>query len=271
MIQFPFVTEQAIFLARPNRYRIDAQLVKSGAVVAAHCPNPGRLGELLIPGATVYLSPATNSERRTAYDLRFVEHPEHGELVSLDTRLPNQLFAAGFRCRFFDPFTMYTELKQEVSLPASAEALIHQYNEDQHNEHQHNEGMPGSKKKQVRSRIDFQLFDQQGNHCWVEVKSVSLVVDGCARFPDAVTDRGRRHVLELAALAAAGERTAIVFIVQRSDAQMLRPQWDTDPAFGDALCVAQAQGVAIHAYTSTLTTTEVHLARAIPICLDRDV
>ncbi|HRW05862.1 MAG TPA: DNA/RNA nuclease SfsA [Caldilineaceae bacterium] len=247
-MKFPFVTEAATFLARPNRYRIEAQLATSGAVVAAHCPNPGRLGELLVPGATVHVSRATNPERRTAYDLRFVEHPGHGELVSLDTRLPNQLFAEGLRQQFFTPFTGYTDFKQEVTLPHMASN--------------------GAMAK-VRSRIDFQLFTSAGTHCWVEVKSASLVVDGCARFPDAVTARGRRHVLELATLAANGEHSAIVFIVQRADAHALRPQWETDPAFGEALAQAQAKGVAIYAYTCTLTVNEAHLQRAIPVYVDQ--
>ncbi|MCB0104366.1 MAG: DNA/RNA nuclease SfsA [Caldilineaceae bacterium] len=247
-MKFPFVTEAATFLARPNRYRIEARLAASGAVIAAHCPNPGRLGELLVPGATVHVSRATNPERRTAYDLRFVEHPAHGELVSLDTRLPNQLFAEGLQQQFFAPFVGYTEFRQEVTLPHTA-----------------NHGATAK----VRSRIDFQLFNHAGTHCWVEVKSASLVVDGCARFPDAVTARGRRHVLKLATLAANGERCAIVFIVQRADAHALRPQWETDPAFGEALAQAQAKGVAIYAYTCTLTVTEVHLQRAIPVYVDQ--
>lgn len=247
-MQFPFVTEAATFLARPNRYRIEAQLATTGTVIAAHCPNPGRLGELLVPGATVHVSPATNPERRTAYDLRFVEHPEHGALVSLDTRLPNQLFAEGLRQGIFRPFADYGDFRQEVMLPrerlSTAPAKVH-------------------------SRIDFQLFDAAGGHCWVEVKSASLVIDGCARFPDAVTARGRRHVLELAALAAMGERAAIVFIVQRADAHELRPQWDTDPDFGEALITAQANGVALYAYTCALTFSAAQLQRAIPVCLAR--
>jgi len=248
VIKFPFVTEVATFLARPNRYRIEAKLAASGETIAAHCPNPGRLGELLVPGATVYVSPATNPARRTAYDLRFVEHPEHGELVSLDTRLPNQIMAEGLRQHVFTPLAAYTSFKQEVTLP--------------------HERVGGSSSK-IRSRIDFQLFDEAERHCWVEVKSASLVIDGCARFPDAVTARGRRHVLALAALAAKGETAAIVFIVQRADAQQLRPQWETDPDFGEALLQAQADGVAIYAYTCRLTVTEVAIQNAIPIYLEQ--
>jgi sugar fermentation stimulation protein A len=248
-MNFPFVTQAATFLERPNRYRVVAQLHGSGEIIDAHCPNPGRLGELLIAGATVHVSPAAHLERRTAYDLRFVEHPETGQLVSLDTRLPNALFAEGLRTVFFAPFTRYTTFSQEVKLPHRPEA-----------------GEPSG----VHSRLDFRLTAPDGALCWVEVKSVSLVLDGCARFPDAVTGRGRRHVLELAAMAAAGEATAIVFIIQRSDPHELRPQWTTDPDFGEALVTAHAAGVLIDAYTCELTLQTACLLRRVPVTLDRD-
>lgn len=116
---FPFTSQPATFLERPNRYRIIAKLHDSEKLIHAHCPNPGRLGELLIPGATVYVSPAAHQERKTAYDLRFVEHPEDGQLVSLDTRLPNQLFVEGFEQGVFAPLVQYHDYAQEVSLPLS--------------------------------------------------------------------------------------------------------------------------------------------------------
>ncbi len=245
-MKLPFVTQAATFLERPNRYRIVAQLHDTATVIDAHCPNPGRLGELLLPGATVHVSPASHQERRTAYDLRFVEHPEHGQLVSLDTRLPNQLFAEGLSEGFFQPFTEYTDFIREIPLPRQTAIET-----------------PST----VHSRIDFRLTTPTGEQCWVEVKSASLVIDGCARFPDAVTARGRRHALELAALAAQGERAAIVFIVQRADAHELRPQWETDPDLGNALVTASANGVAIYAYTCELSLQEVRLLRPIPVNL----
>jgi sugar fermentation stimulation protein A len=238
-MRFPFTTEPATFLERPNRYLVVARL-RNGALVRAHCPDPGRLRELLLPGVTVYLSRAGNPARKTAYDLRFVEHPEHGQLISLDSRLPNQIFAEGLATGFFVPFRRYSQITREVASPAN-----------------HATG--------VRSRFDFRLSDERGETCWVEVKSATLVEAGVAKFPDAVTARGRRHVLELAALAAAGQRSAVVFIVQRPDAICLRPQWESDPAFGQALVVAATAGVELYAYTCTLTTVEVTLTKEIPV------
>ncbi|MEZ4867953.1 MAG: DNA/RNA nuclease SfsA [Caldilineaceae bacterium] len=244
---FPFTAQPATFLERPNRYRIVAKLHNNDTLVHAHCPDPGRLRELLIPGATVHLSRATNPERKTAYDLRFVEHPEHGQLISLDTRLPNQIFQEGLESGFFPQFTHFTHFRREVSLPHASPNQVNQNG--------------------VRSRFDFYLHDNVGAECWVEVKSATLVIDRCARFPDAVTERGRRHVLELAELTQQGTPTAIVFIVQRPDADQLQPQWDNDPAFAHALVAAHNAGVAIYAYTCILTQRQVTLQRAISVNL----
>lgn len=240
---FSFTTQPATFLERPNRYRIVAELHENQQIVSAHCPDPGRLRELLIPGATVHVSKASHSERKTAYDLRFVEHPAHGQLVSLDTRLPNQIFQEGLENGFFVPFCGYQAMQREVPLPhAPADGGVH-------------------------SRIDYRIIDATGRPCWIEVKSASLVEERCARFPDAVTARGRRHVLELTELTQQGIRTAIAFIIQRPDADLLRPQWSTDPEFGHALVAAQAAGVEIYAYTCMLTLAQVQLQRAIPVDL----
>lgn len=241
-MRFPFVTEPATFLERPNRYLVVARL-GDGTLIRAHCPDPGRLRELLLPGVTVHVSRAANPARKTAYDLRFVEHPEHGQLISLDSRLPNHLFGEGLANGFFAPFRRYRQIAREVALPQS-----------------HATG--------VRSRIDFRLNDEHESVCWIEVKSATLVEEGVAKFPDAVTARGRRHVLELAGLAASGQRSAVVFIIQRPDATRLQPQWESDPAFGQALVAAAAAGVEVYAYTCTLTTAEVALARQIPVQLE---
>ena len=141
-MRFPFVTEPAVFLERPNRYLVIAQLQHSGETVRVHCPDPGRLRELLIPhaGVIVHVSradPLTAPARKTAYDLRFVEHPETGTLISLDSRLPNALFGEGLKAGFFAPFRNYQTFAREVSVPHAE---------------------PGA----VRSRIDYRLIDAAG-------------------------------------------------------------------------------------------------------------
>ncbi len=239
----PFAVETATFLERPNRFVIHARLHASGETVRAHCPNPGRMAELMIPGATVYLSRATDPARRTPFTLRFMIHPETGGLISLDTQLPNNLFAEGLADGFFAPFQGHRSVRREVTVPHDPE------------------GNTGK----INSRVDFLLEDAQGRACWVEVKSVSLVEEGVALFPDAPTIRGRRHLLELADLVRAGERAAVVFIVQRPDAVSVQPNRRTDPDFADALAHAQSAGVEVYAYTCAITLAAVTLKKEIPV------
>lgn len=241
-MNIPFSVQPATFLERPNRFVIHARLHASGQDVRAHCPNPGRMHELMIPGTTVYLSAADDPARRTPYTLRFIEHPAHGQLISLNTQLPNDLFAEGLADGFFAPFVGYTKFTREVRLPAA--------------------------EKGVTSRIDFQLSSDDGRVCWVETKSATLVYDdGRAYFPDAPTDRGRRHVDELSHLIAPGVRAAVVFIIQRPDAISIAPNRETDPAFADALAQAHTAGVELYAVTCGVTTSRVWLEREVPVVL----
>lgn len=242
-MNIPFAVEPATFLERPNRFVIHARLHAGGQTVRAHCPNPGRMHELMIPGATVYLDRASDPDRRTPYTLRFIEHPAHGQLISLNTQLPNDLFAEGLDNGFFPPFCGYTNRAREVRLPAA--------------------------EKGVTSRIDFQLSSTAGGICWVETKSATLVhEDGRAYFPDAPTARGRRHVEELRHLLAPGVRAAVVFIIQRPDAISIAPNRQTDPDFAAALGEAQAAGVELYAYTCGVTTSRVWLKQSVPVLVD---
>jgi sugar fermentation stimulation protein A len=276
-VTFPFSVESAAFLERPNRFRILARLQSTGEVVAAHCPNPGRLRELLIPHAsvTVYLSreqfdaetlrrgdaqsnPAAVSPslrtsaslrlrvekmsppRKTAYTLRLVAHPADGVLISLDTALPNALVWDALQSRSLPPFAALADLRREVNLPAPHAGAIH-------------------------SRCDFAGQEPDGRRCWIEVKSVSLVEQGIALFPDAVTARGRRHLLELAERVAAGERAAVVFVVQRPDADQVAAHHAADPAFAAALSAAAAAGVELYAWTTQVTLMGAALVRGIAV------
>lgn len=242
-MDFPFQVEPAAFVERPNRFVVLARLA-GGELVRAHCADPGRLQELLAPGSTVYVSRATGNHRRTQYDLRFVVHPANGVLVSLDTRLPNLIFAEALAHGRLPQFGDLITVQREARAPVAG--------------------------SHTQSRFDFLLTDVAGRRCWVEVKSVTLVENGRAEFPDAPTERGRRHLLALADIAAQGQdRAAVVFIVQRPDATVLAPRWATDPLFGDALAAAQAAGVELYAYTCTLSVKSVCLDRQILIDLNK--
>ena len=242
-MDFTFSPLEATLIDRPNRFLVIARLQENGSAIQAHCPDPGRLLELLIPGVTVYVSASDKPGRKTAYDLRFVKHPQSGQLVSLDSHLPNRLFWHELHMGNLAPFFGVHSVRREVSLPRLGNAP-------------------------VISRIDFSMVDHEGHDCWVEVKSATLVENGLAKFPDAPTARGRRHVLELAERVSSTEdRAAIVFVVQRPDAYSLSPNWKTDPDFGKALVHAAGVGVRLFAFSCALTTENICISRQIPVVL----
>lgn len=254
-MRFPFKTLPARFHSRPNRFVVCVRLDESGERVPAHCADPGRLRELLVPGVRVHVSYSDAPGRATHYDLRFVEHPESGQLISLDSRLPNAVFLEALQAERgpgnSPTFIGHRSVRSEVSVP---------------------EGHGGNSERSghiaTRSRIDFLVEDRAGLPVWVEIKSVTLVEGGIARFPDAPTERGRRHLLELAALVGRDRARAVVaFIVQRPDAYVLEPNEATDPLFARTLADVAARGVELLSYTCTLTLEQIEIDRQIPIHL----
>ncbi|MGD8398509.1 MAG: DNA/RNA nuclease SfsA [Anaerolineae bacterium] len=217
------------FLARENRFRVVVQI--ADRPVAAHLPNPGRLEELLLRGQPVWLAVRRAPQRKTDYDLLAIRAPT-GAWVSLDTRLPNDAVAEALAGERLTPLAGYERVRREVT--------------------------------HGRSRFDFSLEAAGRRPCLVEVKSVSLVIDRVGCFPDAVTARGRRHVLELAVAVEAGYRAVVVFVVQRDDAIAVRPYDETDPDFGEALREAVARGVEVYAYGCRVAPGRVEIDRPLP-------
>ncbi|MGD1992612.1 MAG: DNA/RNA nuclease SfsA [Anaerolineae bacterium] len=218
------------FVRRDNRFRVAVKV--GGREVAAHLPNSGRLGELLVPGRLCYLVPRSAPRRRTGYDVLLVAYA--GVLISVDARLPNRLFAEAVSAGRLVPFAGVTAAQAEVT---------------------HGE-----------SRLDFRLTEAAGFR-WVETKSVTLVEDGVARFPDAPTARGRRHLEELRGLVAEGHRAAVVFVVQRPDAAVFAPHVQADPAFAEMLARAADAGVGLHAYRCDVSRDAIRIAEEIPVSL----
>lgn len=222
------------FLTRDNRFRVTVEI--GDREVWAHLPNSGRLGELLVRGRRTMLVERHGAGRRTNYDLALVQL--EGRWVSVDARLPNELVQEAVRSERLPPLFGYTRVKREVVFGTS--------------------------------RIDFLLQAEGRRPCLVEVKSVTLVSDGLACFPDAVTERGRRHVNELADALAAGYRAMVLFVVQREDALGLRPHDESDPAFGRALRGAARRGVEVTAFACQVQPGRVEIDRQLPVLLDSD-
>jgi sugar fermentation stimulation protein A len=220
-------------MSRDNRFRVTVEI--AGVAVWAHLPNSGRLGELLVPGRRVLLVERAGTERKTAYDLHLVEMD--GIWVSVDARLPNDLVEEALQSGLLEPLSDYRDVRREVTWG--------------------------------RSRFDFRLDSPDRASCWLEVKSITLVIDGLGCFPDAVTDRGRRHVEELARALDEGCRAAVAFVVQRGDATGIRPHEESDPKFGKALRQAARRGVEIFAYGCHVEPGRIEIVRSLPVHLDR--
>ncbi len=219
------------FISRLNRF---AALVRiQGQETMVHVANSGRLKELFQVGRPVLLTPVgPHPGRKTIYDLSLVDLGR--TLVSADARLPNALVYEALVSGRLSEFAGYEEVLREQAL------------ED--------------------SRLDLLLRDGS-RRCYVEVKSVTLVENGVALFPDAPTSRGRRHVEVLARAVEQGWRGSVVFVVERQDASGFAPHDAADPAFGKALRRAHQQGVEVYAYGCQVTPTEIVLADRLSVVL----
>ena len=220
------------FLSRPNRFV--AQVALDGRTETCHVKNTGRCRELLIPGCRVYLTRSDNPARKTKYDLIAVEkQTARGPLlINMDAQAPNHVFEAWARAGRFRPGL--TLLRPETVYGAS--------------------------------RFDF-YWETDTDRGFVEVKGVTLEEDGVARFPDAPTLRGVKHLEELIAAHQAGYQAALCFIVQFSGAKYVTPNDTTHPQFGQALRRAAAAGVEIFALGCAVTPDSLTAEEFVPVRL----
>ena len=216
------------FLSRPNRFV--AKVRVRGRTIPCHVPDPGRLEELLVKGARVLLAPGLAGGRTTESDLVLVRHK--GIWVSVNSQLPTAFVRHLLENRILPEFSRYTKVEPEVNLG--------------------------------HSRLDFLLRSGE-SRCYVEVKGASLVVGRRALFPDAPTERGSRHLAELAQARHRGDRACVLFIIQRPDADRFSPNATTDPEFAMSLAVAAAKGVEVYAYTTRVKDGTISLGRKVQV------
>ena len=223
---------KGIFKARPNRFIAEVEV--DGNLEIAHVPNTGRCKELLVKNAIVWLKPSDNPNRKTKFSLHFVENK--GVLVSL-----------------------YSQQANSIVYDAVVEGKIKELLG--YNHHQREKGVD-------KSRIDIYLENSNGDSCFVEVKGVTLIIDGEARFPDAPTERGAKHLRELIKLKKEGNRCCVFFLIQHPAGEFFRPNWENDPIFSQTLNEAYAEGVEILVYRCDNQLSGIEL---IPEPLDFDL
>ena len=220
--------ENGRFLSRPNRFIAHVEL--DGRTEVVHVKNTGRCRELLIPGATVYLEKSDNPARKTQYDLIAVE--KGTLLVNMDAQAPNHVFREWAEAGNFQEGL--TLLRPETTWGDS--------------------------------RFDF-YWEAGGRLGFVEVKGVTLEEDGHACFPDAPTERGVKHLNELARCQADGYEAAVCFVLQMAGMKDFAPNDRTHPAFGDALRQAAQAGVRIMARECAVTPDSLTIGAAVPVLL----
>ena len=208
--------------------RFIAHVELQGRVETVHVKNTGRCRELLLPGTAVVLSASDKPRRKTAYDL--VSVLRDGQWINIDSQAPNII------AKEYLPL-LYPDL---LSL---------------HAEYRHGD-----------SRLDFMLETERGR-VYVEVKGVTLLNGEAALFPDAPTIRGVKHLGELSACVAAGDRACLLFVVQMKRAAFVAPNCETHPAFGFALEKAMEAGVDVKAVDCIVTEKGMIPHQPVPVRL----
>lgn len=237
---FPDPLLRGTLIKRYKRFLADVTL-DAGAdpesFVTAHCPNPGSMMGLSAPGSEVWLSPARNPERKLRYTWELLRFD--GRLVGINTAHPNKLVEEAVHNAEIPELGNYQSVRREV-----------RYGKN--------------------SRIDLLLEGDGRPDCYVEVKNVHLKRDaagggGAAEFPDSVTKRGTKHLVELSDMVAAGFRAVMVYVVQREDCDYFTLADDIDPAYAAAFAAARTAGVEAICYTCKISVDGIHIAAPLPI------
>ena len=217
--QTPLVPARLI--RRYKRFLADC-LLEDGREVTAHCANPGSMMGLAEPGMKIWLEPNDDPRKKLKYGWRLVDH-ENGHFTGVDTSVPNRALRAALEAGEIPELAAYGTVRAEVK-----------YGEN--------------------SRIDFLLSEAGLPDAYVEVKSVTLSRQpGLAEFPDSVTARGTKHLGELAAMAEAGHRAIMLYLVQRTDCARFALAADIDPAYAAQFDAAAAKGVERLVYATQIT------------------
>jgi sugar fermentation stimulation protein A len=228
---FPQPLKRGVLIRRYKRFLADV-LLDDGGETTVHTPNPGAMLGLAEPGMTVWCSDSGSTTRKLPLTWELVE--ADGGIVGVNTMAPNRLAAEALALHARPELAGYASIRREVK-----------YGE--------------------ASRIDFLLESPDRPPCWLEIKNCHLMrTPGLAEFPDCVAARSARHLRELEAMKARGDRAVMLFVVQRTDCETFDTAGDIDPVYARALIQAAKAGVEVLAYRCAMTVEGVTIATSIP-------
>ncbi len=219
-------------IKRYKRFLSDIRL-DDGSVVVAHCTNSGSMKTCIEEGAEVYLSPAKDPKRKTKFTWEMIKL--NGQWVGINTSHPNRIAYEAIVNKEIVQLNNYEHVQREV--------------------------------KTGNSRIDIMAQNKEET-CFIEVKNVTMKDGDYARFPDAVTTRGKKHLEELIQLKKEGIRAVMLYVIQRSDVSIFAPAHDIDPNYANALKEAYAAGVEIIPVQVKVSPEEIFIERELPFDLD---
>lgn len=234
--RYPSPLRDGVLVGRRDRFLVDVALPE-GTVLTAHCANSGSMRTCLERGRPVRCSDSGSPTRVVRWTWEQIDMGRGW--VGVNTAVPNRAVAAAVARDGVEALRGYPTHRREVP-----------YGRDR------------------RSRIDLLLSDG-GRRCWVEVKNSSMAVGTECRFPDSPTERGRKHLEDLAERVEAGDRAVLVFFVHRPDVDRFRPAWEIDPAYAAALTDAVTRGVEVLPLSSRLSARGVTVGPPLPFALGR--
>lgn len=234
-MQFNPPLQSAILIKRYKRFLADV-VTPDGRELTLHCPNTGAMTGCATPGDTVWYSTSDNPKRKYAHTWELTQ-TQRGAIICVNTLRANILAKEAILAGNIVELSGYNTLKSEVK-----------YGEE-------------------KSRIDIMLQAEERQNCYIEVKSVTLAENESGYFPDAVTERGQKHLRELMSVAAAGDRAVILFAVLHSAIDRFSPAHHIDARYAQLLIEAQTKGVEILVYKAELSTEMMTLNKPITAVL----
>ena len=222
---------EAKFISRPNRF--NAKVLLNNEEITVHVPNTGRCREILKEGTTVFLREELNPTRKTRYDL--IAAIKEDILINIDSQIPNKVVEEALQNKKIEKLHKYSKINREKTFG--------------------------------KSRFDFKLSTDENDIYYLEVKGVTLEDKGHCKFPDAPTERGARHIMELIDAKNQGYGAGILFLIQLENVYTFSPNDNTDPEFAKALRLAKENGVDILAYNCIVDKNMIEINEIVDVLL----